>query len=98
MEGTHYPPTLITTAERDDRVAPAHSFKFAAALQAAHEGESPVLIRIETQAGHGAGAPTSKRIAESADQLAFLICALEMNKNLETSRTHWIKPAKIKNP
>lgn len=98
VEGTHYPPTLITTAERDDRVAPAHSFKFAAALQAAHEGESPVLIRIETQAGHGAGAPTSKRIAESADQLAFLICALEMNKNLETSRTHWIKPAKIKNP
>lgn len=69
---TAYPATLITTADRDDRVVPAHSFKFAAALQAAHGGDRPVLIRIETKAGHGAGKPTTKRIAEIADQLAFL--------------------------
>ncbi len=68
--GTAYPATLITTAERDDRVVPAHSFKFAAALQAAHEGEKPVLIRIETKAGHGAGKPTTKIIAEIADKWA----------------------------
>ena len=70
--GTRYPATLIVTGERDDRVVPAHSFKFAAALQAAHRGENPVLIRIETRAGHGAGKPTGKLIAESADVLAFL--------------------------
>jgi len=74
--GTVYPSTLITTADHDDRVVPAHSFKFAAALQAAHAGENPVLIRIETKAGHGAGKPTSKRIEEVADQLAFLQAVL----------------------
>ncbi len=74
--GTAYPATLITTAERDDRVVPAHSFKFAAALQAAHEGEKPVLIRIETKAGHGAGKPTTKIIAEIADKWAFLVSNL----------------------
>ncbi|MGB7248407.1 MAG: prolyl oligopeptidase family serine peptidase, partial [Phormidesmis sp.] len=70
--GTEYPPTLITTADHDDRVVPAHSFKFAAALQAAHEGDNPVLIRIETKAGHGAGKPTTKQIEEATDKWAFL--------------------------
>jgi prolyl oligopeptidase len=71
--GTAYPPTLITTADHDDRVVPGHSFKFAAALQAAHRGPNPVLIRIQTQAGHGAGKPTKMKIEEAADQLAFLV-------------------------
>jgi prolyl oligopeptidase len=75
-DGTAYPATLITTAERDDRVVPAHSFKFAAALQAAHQGETPVLIRIETKAGHGAGKPTAKLIEETADKWAFLMVNL----------------------
>ncbi len=70
--GTTYPATLITTADHDDRVVPAHSFKFAAALQATHQGEPPVLIRIETKAGHGAGKPTAKIIEEVADKWAFL--------------------------
>ncbi|HSI78835.1 MAG TPA: prolyl oligopeptidase family serine peptidase [Lunatimonas sp.] len=69
--GTSYPSTLITTADHDDRVVPAHSFKFAAALQQAHAGENPVLIRIETNAGHGAGKPTSKVIEEIADIFSF---------------------------
>jgi len=72
QSGTVYPSTLITTADHDDRVVPAHSFKLAAALQSAHAGDNPVLIRIETKAGHGAGKPTSKRIEEVTDQLAFL--------------------------
>lgn len=76
--GTAYPATLITTADHDDRVVPAHSFKFAAALQEAHEGEQPVLIRIETKAGHGAGKPTSKIIEEIADKWAFLLRTLEV--------------------
>lgn len=70
--GTAYPATLITTADHDDRVVPAHSFKFAAALQSAHGGEAPVLIRIETKAGHGAGKPTAKVIEEVSDKWAFL--------------------------
>lgn len=76
--GVRYPSTLITTADHDDRVVPAHSFKFAATLQKAHKGENPVLIRIETKAGHGAGKPTSKRIEEASDRLAFLVRTLEM--------------------
>jgi len=75
--GTDYPATMITTADHDDRVVPAHSFKFAAALQAAHQGTDPVLIRVETKAGHGAGKPTAKQIEESADKWAFLIANLE---------------------
>jgi prolyl oligopeptidase len=71
-QGQAYPPTLLLTGDHDDRVVPGHSFKFAAALQAAQGGEAPVLIRIETSAGHGAGKPTSKVIAESADILTFL--------------------------
>ncbi len=70
--GTAYPATMITTADHDDRVVPAHSFKFAAALQAAHAGDNPVLIRIETKAGHGAGKPTTKQIEEATDKWAFL--------------------------
>ena len=76
--GTKYPATLITTADRDDRVVPAHSFKFAAALQSAHQGDNPVLIRIETKAGHGAGKPTTKIIEEIADKWAFLVDNLKM--------------------
>jgi len=74
--GVEYPPTLITTADRDDRVFPAHSFKFAAALQAAYAGDRPMLIRVETRAGHGAGKPTSKIIEERADEYAFLVKTL----------------------
>jgi prolyl oligopeptidase len=71
-KGLSYPPVLVTTADHDDRVVPAHSFKYAATLQEAQVGEAPVLIRIETRAGHGAGKPTSKLIDEATDQLAFL--------------------------
>jgi prolyl oligopeptidase len=77
-KGTKYPATLITTADHDDRVVPAHSFKFAAALQEAHAGSDPVMIRIETKAGHGAGKPTAKIIEEAADRYAFLVKTLEM--------------------
>ena len=76
--GTKYPATLITTADHDDRVFPAHSFKYAAAMQNAQAGNSPVLIRIETKAGHGAGKPTSKQIDEVADIYGFLIKNLGM--------------------
>ena len=67
-----YPATLITTADHDDRVVPAHSFKFASELQHGHTGDNPVLIRVETSAGHGAGKPTSKMIDEYADILSFM--------------------------
>ena len=77
--GTKYPATLITTADHDDRVVPAHSFKFAATLQAAQAGSAPVLIRIETKAGHGAGKPTTKIIDEITDRWAFLVKVLEMD-------------------
>ncbi len=70
-EGVAYPATLVTTADHDDRVVPAHSFKFAATLQEKNSGNNPVLIRIETKAGHGAGKPTSKQIEEWADKFAF---------------------------
>lgn len=69
--GTAYPATMVTTADHDDRVVPAHSFKFAATLQENHKGNNPVLIRIETDAGHGAGTPTSKVIEQTADRYAF---------------------------
>src|SRR6266704_2796986 len=71
--GTRYPATLVTTADHDDRVVPGHSFKFTATLQAAQAGPQPVLIEIETKAGHGAGKPTSKLIEEQADRFAFLV-------------------------
>ena len=77
--GTSYPQTLITTGDHDDRVFPAHSFKFAAALQHAQAGDAPTLIRIETRAGHGAGKPTAKILEEQADRWAFLTKALNMD-------------------
>ncbi|ADW70695.1 prolyl oligopeptidase family serine peptidase [Granulicella tundricola] len=79
--GTHYPPTLITTADHDDRVFPAHSFKFAAVMQAAAEktpGAAPMLIRVETRAGHGGGMPLSKQLDVTADMYAFLVKELGM--------------------
>jgi len=74
--GGRYPATMVMTADHDDRVVPAHSFKYAAALQAAQGGEAPILIRIDTQAGHGAGTPTAKRIDAAADLWAFLGASL----------------------
>jgi prolyl oligopeptidase len=80
--GTEYPPTLISTADHDDRVFPAHSFKFAAALQAAQAGTKPVLIRIETRAGHGGGMPLTKRVELVVDQFTFLLRQLKMQPDL----------------
>jgi prolyl oligopeptidase len=77
-QGQAYPATLITTADHDDRVVPGHSFKFAAALQTAQSGEAPILIRIQTKAGHGAGKPTAILIEEYADVWAFLAQVLEV--------------------
>jgi len=79
-EGVTYPPTLITTADTDDRVAPAHAKKFAATLQEKDSGKNPILIRIETKAGHGAGKPTSKIIEEIADVYAFLFKILNISE------------------
>lgn len=78
QKGEAYPAVMITTADHDDRVVPAHSFKFAAALQDAQGGDDPILIRIQTKAGHGAGKPTSMIIEEIADKWAFLVRALNM--------------------
>ena len=75
---TAYPSTLVTTADHDDRVVPAHSFKFISALQACQKGDNPVLIRIDTDAGHGAGKPTLKLIEEQTDILAFMMYNLGM--------------------
>ena len=72
MGGTDYPAILVTTADTDDRVVPAHSFKYAAALQAAAVGDRPRLLRVENRAGHGAGKPIDKLIDEYADSYAFL--------------------------
>ncbi|TCD11617.1 S9 family peptidase [Pedobacter frigidisoli] len=77
--GVNYPATLITTADHDDRVVPAHSFKFAATLQEKYKGENPILIRIETKAGHGAGKPTTKMIEEAADVWSFVFQNLGMS-------------------
>ena len=82
VNGTEYPPTMVTTADTDDRVVPGHSFKFAARLQAAQTGTNPTLIRIETKAGHGAGKPTSKIIEEVSDMWAFLAKHLEMTPSI----------------
>ncbi len=78
--GTKYPPTMVITADTDDRVVPGHSFKFAAQLQYCHKGDAPVLARIETRAGHGAGKPTAKLIEEVADEYAFLWKVLKMGE------------------
>lgn len=78
-EGVSYPATLVTTGDHDDRVVPAHSFKFAAELQAKNAGENPTLIRIETNAGHGAGKSTAQRIKENADVQAFILYNMNIN-------------------
>jgi prolyl oligopeptidase len=78
LKPAKYPPTLITTADHDDRVFPGPSFNFAAALQATQKGAAPVLIRIETRAGHGAGKPTTKIIEDVTDQWSFLVKNLGM--------------------
>ncbi len=77
-QGTSYPATMITTGDHDDRVVPAHSFKFAATLQEAQQGSNPILIRIDVQAGHGAGKPTTKQINEWADIMSFVMSELKM--------------------
>ncbi len=81
-KGRSYPPTMILTADHDDRVVPAHSFKFGAALQSAQSGPAPILLRIDTKAGHGAGKPTSKLIEEAADRFAFLFKSLGIDPHL----------------
>jgi prolyl oligopeptidase len=82
-DGACYPTTMVMTADHDDRVVPAHSFKFAAALQAAQGCDNPTLIRIETRAGHGAGKPTAKTIEEAADRWSFLVRALGMRLDVQ---------------
>jgi len=77
--GAKYPPTMVATADHDDRVVPAHSFKYAATLQAAQGGDAPILIRIETKAGHGSGKPTAKIIEEAADAWSFLVHELKVD-------------------
>ncbi|MBS1608324.1 MAG: S9 family peptidase [Bacteroidetes bacterium] len=84
-KGVKYPATLITTADHDDRVVPAHSFKFAATLQEDNAGNNPTLIRIETKAGHGGGMPTSKRIELSTDIWSFVMYNLGMNFSEQTT-------------
>ena len=79
-QGVNYPATLVTTGDHDDRVVPAHSFKFAAELQAKQTGDNPVLIRIETNAGHGAGTPVSKVIELNADIQAFILWNMGIRK------------------
>ena len=82
-KGTAYPPAIITSADTDDRVVPAHSKKFAAAIQAADAGKNPILLRVETKAGHGAGKPTAKVIEEQSDIYAFVFKVLGMENNIQ---------------
>lgn len=82
VDGAKYPATIIITGDHDDRVVPAHSFKFGARLQEAHKGDAPILLRIETRAGHGAGKPTDKQIAETTDRLAFMVKYLNMKPTI----------------
>jgi prolyl oligopeptidase len=81
--GTCYPATMVMTADHDDRVVPAHSFKFAAALQAAQDCDNPVLIRIDSKAGHGAGKPTAKIIEEQADKWSFMLYNMGVGYNVK---------------
>jgi len=85
-KGTAYPPTIITSADTDDRVVPAHSKKFAAAIQAADAGKNPILVRVETKAGHGAGKPTTKVIEEQSDIYAFVFKVLGMENNIQAAK------------
>ncbi len=77
--GTAYPATIITTADTDDRVVPPHSYKFTAAMQGAQAGDDPILLRVETNTGHGGGTPTSKEIEETADVFSFLVEELSVD-------------------
>lgn len=77
-KGVSYPATLVTTADHDDRVVPAHSFKFAATLQQDQAGSAPVLIRIDSKAGHGGGKPLSKQMEENADIYGFIMYQMGM--------------------
>jgi prolyl oligopeptidase len=86
-EGVQYPATIVTTADHDDRVVPAHSFKFAARLQEVYKGSNPVLIRIDTKAGHGAGKPVVKQIEEAADIWSFTLHNLNMSYTDPTVNT-----------
>jgi len=86
-QGSCYPATMVMTADHDDRVVPAHSFKFAAAAQAAQAGPAPILIRIDSKAGHGAGKPTTKQIEEVADRWGFLTRALDMTPGAAAAST-----------
>jgi len=81
--GTCYPPTLAFTADHDDRVVPGHTFKYVATLQAAQSCPNPILVRIETKSGHGAGRPTTKLIDEAADRFSFLVKELHMSPTLQ---------------
>ena len=78
-KGVEYPPTLVTTADTDDRVVPLHAMKFAATLQAGQKGENPILLRVEKNAGHGLGKPTVKIIEEQTDIFSFLYKSLEID-------------------
>ena len=91
--GGCYPAALITTADHDDRVVPGHSFKYAAAAQAAQAAHTPILIRIETKAGHGAGMPTSKQIEEVADRWSFMSRVLRMNQPAQGVATGFFQNA-----
>lgn len=94
-EGVQYPATIITTADHDDRVVPAHSFKFAARLQEVYNGNNPVVIRIDSKAGHGAGKPVAKQIEEAADIWSFTMHNLNMNftdHSANTQRKEKLKP------
>jgi prolyl oligopeptidase len=84
--GRRYPATLVLTGDHDDRVVPGHSFKFTAALQAAQAGDAPVLIRIQTKAGHGQGKPTALLIEETADMWAFVVEALGVEMTADRRR------------
>lgn len=83
--GVQYPATMVTTGDHDDRVVPAHSFKFAAELQAKAAGSNPQLIRIETNAGHGAGTPVSKMVEQAADTWAFTLYNMGVTPHTTTS-------------
>ncbi|MBK8955920.1 MAG: S9 family peptidase [Saprospiraceae bacterium] len=83
LKPADYPATLVITADHDDRVVPAHSFKFGAALQKAQQGKNPCLIRIDVSAGHGAGKPTTKRLEESADMLSFMFFNMQLQPKLK---------------
>jgi prolyl oligopeptidase len=82
-DGTKYPATMILTADTDDRVVPMHSFKFGAALQRAQGGSEPIILRVESRAGHGGGTPVTKRIDEAADRWSFLVKNLQMDVPVE---------------